>query len=278
MRLSATTLKRWMNCPLQEHFYRTIERDRRQNAKASFGTIIHHCLDEYSKGVEIETCVDLFKDLWHNPDRLGVTPDYWPKFTSYGSLREKGVDILRLYAEKAKWDASRVIASEYHFLVPFGDHELHGFVDRLEVKKAGNGRRSLRVIDFKTNSKAPTQVDLRLDQQFTVYVYATMQPEFWLGNGPDFPGMPNGAKLMEELENTPRRGVWYHLMTNKELDAGPRDDGDFMRLYRVANEIAKATEAQIFVPKIGETCIWCDYTVECGITIPDRDQVEDEVL
>lgn len=278
MRLSATALKRWMNCPLQEHFYRTLDRPRRQNGKASFGTIIHHCLDEMGKGVDVEVAVELFKELWNDPDRLGVKPDYWPKYTSYGSLREKGIDILRLYDEKAKWDKPLILASEFEFLVPFGDHELHGFVDRLQLKKAGNGRRTLQIVDFKTNARQPTQVDLRLDQQFTVYVYASLQPEFWMGNGPEFPGITNGKQLMEQLEDVPRRGVWYHLMTNKEIDAGPRDDGDFMRLYRVAEQIARATEAKVFVPKIGDACIWCDYTAECGITIPDRDALEEEVL
>lgn len=258
MILRQSTLKIWMLCPLQAKF-RTIERlPSRQNAKASFGSIIHYCLEAYNQGTEIDTCIQIFKDFWAEPDRLGVKPDYWPKYTSYGSLREKGIEILQLYHDKNKWENRQVLASEHSFLVPFGDHQLQGSVDHVEVKKAGNGRRTLRIVDFKTTSKAPTIVQLRLDQQFTVYIYASLQKEFWVGNGAEYPGIVDGERLYEELQDVPRRGVWYHLMTNKELNAGPRDDGDFMRLYRSACEIQKAVERDVYVPSIsGESCTWC---------------------
>lgn len=250
----------------------------RTNGKASFGTVIHYCLQQYNQGTNLEEAVALFKDLWANPDKLGVAPDYWPKFTTYGSLREKGVDILRGYDEKVKWENRQIIVSEHRFLVPMGDHELEGTVDHVEIKKAGNGHRTLRIVDFKTNSRQPTLVELRLDLQFTTYMFAAMQPEFWLGNGPDYPGIPGGEDLFEVARKLPMRGVWSHLWTNKEINAGERDDGDFMRLYRLITEIEKAIAADVYVPKIGEACVWCDYTHHCNIEIPDRDELELEIL
>lgn len=277
MRLRQSTLKVWMECPLQAKFKSIETLPYRQNGKASFGTVIHFCLQQYNQGLSIEATVDLFRDLWKNPERLGVEPDYWPKFTSYGQLREKGVEVLTGYHEKVKWESRQVIASEHRFLVPMGDHELEGTVDHIEIKKAGNGRRTFRVVDFKTNSRQPTKVDLRLNIQFTVYCYAAMQPEFWMGNGTEeYPGIPNGADLYDVITRMPMRGVWYHLWTGKEIDAGERDDGDYMRLYRLITEVEKAVKADVYVPNIGESCIFCDFTANCNITIPNREELEAE--
>lgn len=216
----------------------------------------------------------MFKEFWDEPERLGVKPDYWPRYTTFGSLREKGVEILQSYHDKNKWENRTVIASELRFLVPFGEHQLQGEVDHIELKKAGNGRKTLRIVDFKTNSKAPSAFTLRFDIQFTTYIFASLAREFWVGNGADYPGVPDGERWYEELKNVPRRGVWSHLMTMKDIDAGPRDDGDFMRLYRVAKEIEKAVEHDVYVPSISaDACLWCDYTEKCGITIPtERDE------
>lgn len=104
----------------------------------------------------------------------------------------------------------------------------------------------------------------------TVYYFASLQPEFWLGYDDDrYKGMPNGLELWEEFKDSPRKVVWYHLLDNKEINAGPRNEDDFGRLYRCIDEIAKAIEAGIYVPNIsGSSCIWCDYTDICPVMIP----------
>lgn len=274
MRLRQSTLKRWINCPLQAHLDEVIIQPRRVNGKAVFGTIVHHCLEQYNGGKPVEACVELFRELWDKPSTITEEPTYWPKYTTYGGLRTKGVEIIQEYDLKNRWESRQVICSEQRFLVPFGDHELEGTIDHIETRKSGKGSKTLRIVDFKTNSKKPTFVDLRLNIQFTVYIYATMQEEFWVGNGPDYPGIPGGEKLFQQLQNSPRRGIWYHLMLNQEVDAGGRDDDDFLRLYRLITQIERAQEAQVFVPHIGEACTFCDYTANCGITIPDRDKLE----
>jgi hypothetical protein len=279
MRIRQSTLKTWMECPLQAKFKMFERLPSRQNAKASFGTIIHHCIERYNQGAPIEEVIKEFRYRWTNPETMDVAPDYWPKYTTFGSLMEKGVEILSLYHEKVQWEHRTVLASEHRFLVPFGVHELEGTVDHIELKKAGNGRKTLRIVDFKTNSKQPTLPALRFNIQFTTYIYASLQPEFWMGNGPDFPAMLDGEKWYERLQKTARQGVWYHLMTNKEINAGDRDDGDFMRLYRLCHEIEKAVEADVYVPNIsGDSCVYCDYTANCNITIPNQQELLDAAL
>lgn len=285
MRFSSSTIKKWMSCPLQANFYKTMEFTELQNGKTSFGTCIHDALERYNIDGDVQAAIERFKLTWANPEMLDAAVDIWPKYTSYGGLRERGIEILNQYNDKNIWDNRVVVSTEHEFKVPFGEHQLSGYVDLIEHKKNGQGKNILKIVDYKTTSKQPTLQQLRLDVQFTVYVYASLQPEFWMGYE-EVPGLPNGEELFEKYSKMDRRAVWYHLMGNKEINAGERDDGDFMRLYRVCLEIANAFEKQVFVPSIsGESCTFCPFTEVCNAVIPVRDKMftpidenEDSVL
>lgn len=111
-----------MDCGLQGKF--TLEANlagtpRTQNAAASWGTVLHHCLEHYHTDWEgdIEEAVNEFHRIWLNPEILGVAPDTWPKRMSYGSLKEMGEEILREFHEQNKWQSKEIIAAEHKFCV-----------------------------------------------------------------------------------------------------------------------------------------------------------------
>lgn len=279
MRFSASRLKTWMGCPLQAKFKYVDGLPGRQNAKASFGSIIHHCLELYERsGHDLRLVQDTFRDLWQNPDKLGVTPEYWPRMTTHGGLRMRGLQILEDFHELNHWDEGQVLALEHPFLVPVGDHELTGFVDRLEIRRSGTGTDLLRIVDYKTNSRRPSAAELTMNIQFTVYDYASRQEGFWIGtDDPAFPPMDNGAWWFETLADVPRRGIWAGLWTGSEHDVGERTDEDFERMYRCIDEIARAEEAGIYVPDIsGDTCGICDYVTQCRHAIPSFEEVREQ--
>ena len=276
MRFSATRLKSYMTCPLQARFKYSLHLPELQSASASFGKIIHACLQLYNEVDDVEVAVEKFKEWWDSPELLGCAPDYWPKGTDYSGFRTLGIEILYGYASNLQFEKRTVLATEHGFLVPFGKHELTGFVDLIEIRKSGNGRRLLRLVDYKTASRQPWKSDLFLDVQFTVYAYASLQREFWVGNGPEYPGIPNGEALFEEFAKVPRRPIWYHLRTNRDFDCGPRGDEQFQQLYRLCDEIERAEEHQVHIPRIGEaSCTWCSYTNECGLAIPTETEVRE---
>lgn len=280
MRFSATRIQTWMDCSLQAK-YKYIDRlESPQNAKASFGTCIHHALEIYNQTGDNELAKATFTDVWHHPEKLGVAPDVWPRYTTYSGLRDRGLQILDSHHEKLSWDDRQVLGTEHRFLVPIGDHELTGAIDLLDIRRSGRGKNVLRVTDYKTSTKKPTQAELALNIQMTTYVYATYQPEFWLGNGPEFPPIAHGAELWEELADMPRRAIWYALWTNTEIDAGARDDEDFLRMYRALDEIEKAIEREVFVPDIsGSTCTFCAFVADpCPFTVipPRREEIAEE--
>jgi CRISPR/Cas system-associated exonuclease Cas4 (RecB family) len=276
MKVNASMVKTWMQCPLQARFKEIEKRESLKNAKASFGTCIHEALELYNNTGDHEAARARFNLTWENPDILGVTPDYWPRFTDFAGLRKKGLEILDKYHDTLKWESREIVATEHKFCVPIGDHHISGVVDLLEVKKTKGGKPALRVVDYKTNSKQPTKDALFMDIQFTTYVYASLQPEFWLGfeDDPKYPPMPNGEALMEHFEGMQRKAIWYHLWQNKEIVVGDRDDDDFMRLYRCITSIVEAIEKEVFVPNIsGDSCTWCSFTDLCKVVIPVRDKL-----
>lgn len=277
MRFRQSTLKKWMACPLQAKFSDIDNLPRKQGSKAMFGSCIHAGLDHYNRTGDVETAIKLFLEAWEDPTSIGQPViDVWNKFTTYGGLRQRGIEILRAYDERLRWENRTVIAPEHRFLVPFGQHELTGTVDLAVLRKNFRGKDVLAIEDYKTNTKRPTTAELALNIQFTVYLYATLQPEFWLGNGDDFPAVVNGEWYFETLKDIPRRGIWVHLWDNgHELDAGDRDDHDFARLYRLCEEIERAVQHQVFVPHIGDACGLCDYANgPCPVQVPSRSEWE----
>lgn len=267
MRLSASRLKVWQTCQAQAKFkYVDLLPQGPENAKAVFGKIIHVILESFVYDHDLDRAIARFKDLWQNPEKMGVGEMVWPKYTSYGGLKDKGIELLKTLNDTWKWETFDVIAVEQEFVVPFGRHEFHGFIDRLDVRKSGKGKDLLRAVDYKTNAKAPNKGQLFLDIQFTVYLYALTCPEFW-------EQVIDGAAWYQRVKDLNSRGIWFQLMDAREIDAGTRDETDFGRLMRLCDSIEAAHEAGVFVPHIGEPCELCPFTEPCGQYVPTREEV-----
>lgn len=274
MRFSASMLGKWMTCPLQAKFHYIDKIPSRKSSAMVFGTIVHLALEHYRHHKDVDKAIDMFKTAWDDPDQVGEKIEYWNKRTSAGSYREKGIEIIRNFHEKSQIESRKLLATEHGFKVPIGEHELVGYVDLLEAVRSNNGGHLLRIVDLKTGSKQPFYDALRNNIQFTIYDYASRQPEFWLGYPGDeeFVGLPNGGELWDKYRDAKRMGVWWHLSGDKEINVGERDQKDFERLYRVIDEVARAIEHEVFVPNIsGDSCTFCDHTVECGVTIPSSE-------
>lgn len=270
-RFSASRLQTAMNCQMQFKF-KYIDKlpDDRGNAAAVYGQCVHLALEKYnSQETDVKGAIKLFADAWNKPEKYNMmTPTIWAPRMSHAAYMKRGKDSIKAYAESISWRKREVVAVEHKFMVPMGDYELTGYVDHLEITKDKKGRRVLLVEDHKTSTRAPSKTFLQGNIQFTVYDYATRQPEFWLGNGPDFPPMEQGEWYMEMTKDLPRLNMWHGVTIGKQISAGERDEKDFERLHLALQQIDKAIENDVFVLDIsGETCGFCPYTVECGLPI-----------
>jgi hypothetical protein len=265
-------LKTFGRCPLQGRFHYEDRIPQSQSGAASFGTVMHYVIEQIDRGMSFVEAKILFEQLWREPERLGVKPDYYPYRTSFDSYRFRGLNTIDGYQELRSWGKPQIIAHEYPFLVPIGDHEIRGIIDRVEIRRTGKGREALCVTDLKTSTKRPTKFDLRTDIQFTIYLYATTQKQFWTGiaGSPTYLGFADGEKLYEHFKDHRRAGVYLMLGPScTELDVGDRGEMDFQQLYRLITEVERAREQQVYIPRIGsDTCGNCDYFDRCAIDIP----------
>lgn len=260
-----------MDCSLQAKYKYEDGLPTRSNAKTVFGSVVHVALQHlYDSGGDLEGARKRFGAMWANPDKYGYHIDWWPKYSSFDTLMKKGRDQIKAMHDSHRWQSFVVLGTEVPFLVPFGDHELTGFIDLLGIEKSGTGVETLKVIDYKTAAKIPTLAELALDPQLSTYLYAVKQHEFWTGveGDPRFPGIDNGEWWWSMTRSMNTRAIWWSVMHNRQIDSGPRTEADFQRLYRVACEIDQATKAGIHVPRIGHACDWCDFVDHCRMEIP----------
>lgn len=277
MRVSASRLSVYMDCALQARFKYIDRLPSLTNAHAAFGSCVHFALADYNRIGSISHAIDVFKKAWNDPDTIGSGIDVWPSGINFSGAKQRGIDMLNGFHEKQQWEPRDILAIEHKFLVPFGSYEITGAVDCAEVKKSGKGKSIVRIVDYKTNRRQPFRNALSLNHQFTLYDYAAHQKEFWVGNGDDFLPLENGLHWWEMLKDVPKRGVWYHLETQREFDVGIREQIDYMRAYRVCQMMERAEKHNVFVPDIsGDSCTFCPYTKECGIPVRDFDPDDDE--
>lgn len=116
----------------------------------------------------------------------------------------------------------------------------------------------------------------------TVYVYASMQSEFWLGYEPEIekytPINDNAEESWDLFRDMPRRAIWYHLWGSQSIDAGDRDQFDFERLYRLLDAIENAVEKEVFVPSIRpDSCLFCGFKEQCPAVIPILHKLKEPV-
>lgn len=272
MRVSASKMQVFMRCQKMAQFQYVDKLPQRTSSAMVFGTCVHSAMEFFAHSHDKEKTIEWFLKIWDDPSTIGQRIEYWTKFQNFGSLRERGVILLEGYFERFEREDRRIIAVEHPFKVMFGDHEISGYVDLLEYRRSGRGKNTLRIVDYKTGKK-PYKDALRNNIQFTAYHYASLQPEFWIGypGDPDFPGLPDGARLYKEFKNSPRQAVWWSLATDQEIDAGERTQADFNRMYLLVTEMERAMTHEVFMPCIsGETCTMCDFTRECGVEIPSK--------
>jgi len=265
MKFSPSMIKSFMRCPMQAKFNYIDGLPQKQGSAASFGTAVHLALELYNNTGDVEAAERCFTFAWDHPDHFGIKPEIWNRNTSYGQYRERGIEFVRAYHEETKWSEKNVIATEHRFCVPFRNHLISGIVDILETDKNSN---VLKIVDLKTGYR-PSSYNLSFDVQFTSYMWAATQKEFWTGFEPEkekYCGFENGEELFDRFSGSDIVGIWYDLRKAKSYEVGARTEEDYNRLHRCLDQIEKAVELQVFVPNIsGDACGICSYQDVCPV-------------
>lgn len=250
MRVRQSDLKQFGQCAKQFELSRVLDLGEEQVGSLTvLGTVWHYAVDVYEAyGYDLDLAKRTFVYYWENPDELGEHIDYWHRRTTHQGLQKRGLDMLDQYHDLAPWTTGKRVGSEIHFVVPIGDHELEGTIDKLWYRP---GQKRLESVDFKTGAYVPEK--LRYNLQFTAYCYATTRPEFWQF----VPGFEDGH---ERFAKAKRGGYWFHARNSKMWNAGDRGLLDYKRLYLAIQEMENALKNSVFPLTIsGETCYFCPF-------------------
>lgn len=265
MRVRQSDLSSYMRCPKQYWFDREGIYPREQSSALSFGTAIHEAVLEMEVARDLQVGLNHFNKIWNDLEGHDLAYDYLLPRNSHEGYRNMATQILEDWWQIIQWDQDVVIGREHYFEVPFGKrgHTLTGTVDKVTLRMVGSSQVVL-ISDYKTGAKAPTRDYLRQNVQFTVYSYASTQPEFWRT-------IPGGLEIMENVKDHPRVGEWVHLRGPRRIDAGPRIQRDYNRLEMAVDALEDATTLGVFMPNLaGDVCEYCPFRVPCGL--PSREQ------
>lgn len=262
MLVRQSSIKQFGKCARQYYYSQVLGLGGDQVGSLTvLGTVFHYAVDVYETyGYDIDLAKKTFIHYWDNPGKLGETIDFWHNRTTKAGLRKRGLSMLQHYHELRPRDNGTLIGTEINFLVPIGDHELTGTIDKLWIRP---GQRKVEIVDLKTAAHVPEKLEFNI--QFTAYLYATERPEFW-------EQVPNRgfADGYERFKGWARQGWWYHARNSKMHDAGIRGEKDYKRLSLAIEEMNSAIDAGVFpLDYSGETCGWCPYTDICGSEMLD---------
>jgi len=263
-------LSNWQKCPLKYKYQYIDHLPREQSGSLTFGSILHELVLLMETEQDVEAAVAKFHEMWLDPEKFdpGWRIQYYVRGTNWRKYQTEGERMLRDWWGIIRWDADVTLAREFMFDVPIGDgHILHGTIDKLVLRyDAKTGKRFVLVSDYKTSKKTPTYDWLEDNLQFSAYLYATTQDEFWAN-------MPNGEYIRDQVRDLPRRGEWVALNGPKRLNAGDRTDVHYERLTMMVNALAESVAMRIFVPTIsGESCRYCEFRQNCGLRVIQDDE------
>jgi hypothetical protein len=267
------------------------------------GTVLHYAFQVLQKlhheGREdaLDVALATFEHYWE-PSHIGDISEgpvtEWIGHDTWGGLLQRSLGNLRAAHEWIKKDKSILLGLEHTFDVPIeidGEvHTLHGTIDRLGLRMV-NMRPVLSVDDLKGYRRKKTHLDWAT--QWTLYSYASLQPEFWTafydeavidgfaevmdrlhGRGKT---LYHGRSARHDLEVIPRRGRLLWAWDGFQVqDTGYREEPHYARLRAHLREYIKAVRADVYPLTVdGFICSYCPFGAAgiCGnAPLPTRQE------
>jgi CRISPR/Cas system-associated exonuclease Cas4 (RecB family) len=252
--ISISQLTTYLQCPRQYYFQyiQTIPWKSTPPAVV-FGDIAHKAIEAInrslingSKVIDKDEAIAIFNSGWL--EKVESENIQWKCPDESADLLTKGMELIGLYHDNFKISKAREV--ELEFRLPIIDtatslfiesHDLVGKIDA--ISEIGT------IIEIKTNSKTPSQLDVDTNMQLTLYSYAYRM----------LYGQPEDKLMVISLVKT-KEPQLVSLKTT-------RNEASYTRLFRLIDSVLKAIDTGLFY--CNQLNIWgcrsCQYVTECEL-------------
>jgi DNA helicase-2/ATP-dependent DNA helicase PcrA len=232
LQLSASAIETYDTCPQKFMFSHYLKIPTGPQPALTFGNIMHQCARRYFElrrqgPVKFEQLYAHFEQSWKG---AGFEDDYQEQ-----AYKKAGLEQLRVFVSRHESVTILPLAAEAHFALDLGDVVLEGRIDQINPLPDN----SVELVDYKTG-RPPSQKDADKSLQLSVYALAAR----------------------DQMHLNPTRLTFYSL-TNNEPVRTVRTSRDLDSVISEIREVAAQIRQQLFPPKPGFVCKYCDYALIC---------------
>ena len=164
LRLSASKIKTYMECPLRFKFAHILEVPEPARTYFDLGMAVHavaeHLTEMQKEGVEPteELALEILGKEWNS--------NAFQSETQERQHKEKAREMVRTYLRWIAGNPNKPVAVEQRFQIKIAGVTFNGFIDRVEARPDGGG---YEVVDFKTGAVYETSRSIKEDPQINMY-------------------------------------------------------------------------------------------------------------
>jgi CRISPR/Cas system-associated exonuclease Cas4 (RecB family) len=249
--ISISQLTTYLQCPRQ-YYYQYIQAIpwKTTPPAVAFGDVTHKAIEAINKSlmdgksINREESVTIFNDGW--VAKVESENIEWKFADESADLLVKGRELIGLYHDNFKTSKTR--AAELEFRLPILDPATGLFIESHDVVgKIDAIFEDGTIIEIKTNSKTPSQVDIDTNLQLTAYSFAYRM----------LYGIPEDNLMVISLIKTKEPQI-VCLKT-------ARNEASYTRLFKLIESVLKSIEHGLFY--CNQLNIWgcksCQYLAEC---------------
>ncbi|MEL4357581.1 MULTISPECIES: ATP-dependent helicase [unclassified Luteococcus] len=252
--LSGSQVEALLDCPRQWFLARQARAEAQRGSAASLGSVVHVLAQHaMSDDLAAEQLAEHLDEVW---DQLRFDASWLS--SSERAEAEAALERFSSWAEAA--ESREVLGVEVDFTTRVEvDGELvevRGSVDRLERDSQGR----LRIVDFKTGRRVPTQARVDQMDQLGLYQLAAQQGAFeHLAPGERRVG---GAELVY-LRKQDGQLPWPKVLSQAPLDEAPPAEEHPTWVHEHLSRAARTIRSESFPATRCDRCQFCPFALSC---------------
>jgi len=248
---SATQLTTYLSCPLKYYFQYELQLPWRSVPSAvAFGDSVHKSVSFMNNSlmngnpVSQDDLIGTFNKEWAT--NIETNHIEWRNPDESGDLLVKGTALLEIYYQKFRTFRPRGV--EMEFRLPLLDPASGLFIESRDlVGKMDSVSEAGTILEIKTSSKKPSQLDTDVNLQLTMYSFAYRM-----------------------LYGTPERQILVAVMVKAkephlQIIKTQRCEKDYTMLLHLIARVIACIDKGLFYPNQLNpwSCRYCEYIAEC---------------